>query len=270
MLHGPLSGRSVSLFLILGQRKQGDRWVKLDETLRSHSPSIGWASAKTTAGRRARAVGNAFTGAHPLRSLMAATMCLLAALRHIRSSARKRRPAHRTTLAGDGRPGLSGVIFCRTPVPKMTAPAKFVSMGASSGFGLNSRALPTRPILEKTDKKQFVSCRLFGRTNLKELPYVINRTLSYKPVCWKQRAMLSMENRQPICKQTRSTSSRRTSLARRIGRSPHKEQAHATTGNTRNHHLRRRDVGNHQLEPGQDPWRHPQELPAGQSDAARP
>jgi hypothetical protein len=47
----PLSGQSVTLFLILGQRKQDDRWMKLDETLRSHSPSIEWASAKTTAGR---------------------------------------------------------------------------------------------------------------------------------------------------------------------------------------------------------------------------
>ncbi|POA17455.1 hypothetical protein C1886_21900 [Pseudomonas sp. FW300-N1A1] len=35
----PLAGQPVTLFLILGQRKQDDRWVKLDETLRSHSPS---------------------------------------------------------------------------------------------------------------------------------------------------------------------------------------------------------------------------------------
>ncbi|WP_220459559.1 hypothetical protein, partial [Pseudomonas sp. MD195_PC81_125] len=80
-------GACVALFLNLGQRKQGDRWVKLDETLRSHSPSIEWASAKTTV----EAADNAFTGAHPLRSLMGATMCLLAVLRHIRSLARKPR-----------------------------------------------------------------------------------------------------------------------------------------------------------------------------------
>jgi hypothetical protein len=78
-------GACVALFLILGQRKQGDRWVKLDETLRSHSPSIGWAAAKATV----LTADNAFTGAHPMRSLKGATMCLLAVLRHIRSSARK-------------------------------------------------------------------------------------------------------------------------------------------------------------------------------------
>jgi hypothetical protein len=83
----PLSGQSVTLFLILGQRKQDDRWVKLDETLRSHSPSIEWASAKTTA----KATGNAFTGAHPLRSLTSAARAVLAALRHIRSTVRSAR-----------------------------------------------------------------------------------------------------------------------------------------------------------------------------------
>jgi hypothetical protein len=41
------------------------------------------------------ACDNAFTGAHPLRSLMGATMCLLAVLRHIRSLARKQRLVHR-------------------------------------------------------------------------------------------------------------------------------------------------------------------------------
>ncbi|CAI8710790.1 hypothetical protein EMIT0P176_110115 [Pseudomonas sp. IT-P176] len=38
-MQNPCSGQLVTRFLILGQRKQGDRWVKLDETLRSHSPS---------------------------------------------------------------------------------------------------------------------------------------------------------------------------------------------------------------------------------------
>jgi hypothetical protein len=95
----PLSGQSVTLFLILGQRKQDDSWVKLDETLRSHSPSIEWASAKTTGGATIAAIVNAFTGAHPLRSLTSAARAVLAALRHIRSSARNSWHAPRTTLA---------------------------------------------------------------------------------------------------------------------------------------------------------------------------
>jgi hypothetical protein len=39
-VRGYVSKLSVTLFLILGQRKQGDRWVKLNETLGSHSPSV--------------------------------------------------------------------------------------------------------------------------------------------------------------------------------------------------------------------------------------
>lgn len=60
-----------------------------------------WASAKATVGRRHRASDNAFAGAHPLRSLTTATMCLLAVLRHIRSRARKQWAVHGTTLAAD-------------------------------------------------------------------------------------------------------------------------------------------------------------------------
>jgi hypothetical protein len=91
----PLSGRSVTLFLILGQRKQDDRWVKLDETLRSHSPSMNGHLQK----RLGCVQRNAFTGAHPLRSLTSAARPVLAVLRHIRSSVRNGAPAHRITLA---------------------------------------------------------------------------------------------------------------------------------------------------------------------------
>jgi hypothetical protein len=42
---------------------------------------------------------NAFTGAHPLRSLTSAARPVLAVLRHIRSTVRSFRRAHRTTLA---------------------------------------------------------------------------------------------------------------------------------------------------------------------------
>jgi len=100
----PLSGRSVTLFLILGQRKQGDRWVKLDETLRSHSPSKNGYRQK----RLYDELHNAFTGIHSMRSLTSATTCLLAVLRHIRSSARSLRLVHRTTLAVTGQNGLPG------------------------------------------------------------------------------------------------------------------------------------------------------------------
>ncbi|KQN48863.1 hypothetical protein ASE98_05605 [Pseudomonas sp. Leaf48] len=36
-MQNPLRGGSVTRLLILGQRKQGDRWVKLNKTLGSHS-----------------------------------------------------------------------------------------------------------------------------------------------------------------------------------------------------------------------------------------
>ncbi|VVN07600.1 hypothetical protein PS647_03668 [Pseudomonas fluorescens] len=91
----PLSGWSVTRFLILGQRKQGDRWVKLDETLRSHSPSVnGHLQKRLDCVQR-----NVFTGAHPLRSLTSAARPVLAVLRHIRSTVRCSTHAHRTTLA---------------------------------------------------------------------------------------------------------------------------------------------------------------------------
>jgi hypothetical protein len=104
----PLSGQSVTLFLILGQRKQDDRWVKLDETLRSHSPSMNGHLQK----RLGKVQRNAFTGAHPLRSLTSAARPVLAALRHIRSSVRSLRLVHRTTLAaarqnGGFKPGFT-------------------------------------------------------------------------------------------------------------------------------------------------------------------
>jgi hypothetical protein len=91
----PLSGRSVTLFLILGQRKQDDRWMKLDETLGSHSPSMNGHLQK----RLGCVQRNVFTGAHPLRSLTSAARPVLAMLRHIRSSVRCFTAAHRTTLA---------------------------------------------------------------------------------------------------------------------------------------------------------------------------
>ncbi|MGH8388358.1 MAG: hypothetical protein ACRESJ_23240 [Pseudomonas sp.] len=94
-MQNPFSGLPVALFLILGQRKQGDRWVKLDETLRSHSPSVNGHLQK----RLGCAQRNVFTGAHPLRSLTSAARPMLAVLRHIRSTARCERHAHRTTLA---------------------------------------------------------------------------------------------------------------------------------------------------------------------------
>src|SRR5690349_12417998 len=105
----PLSGLPVTRLLILGQRKQGDRWVKLDETLRSHSPSVNGHLQK----RLAPGCSNVFTGIHWLRSLTSAARPMLAALRHIRSSARCSRHAHRTTLAfaqkNDGYPsGFTG------------------------------------------------------------------------------------------------------------------------------------------------------------------
>jgi hypothetical protein len=92
----PLSGRSVTLFLILGQRKQDDRWVKLDETLRSHSPSKNGHLQK----RLGDQLHNVFTGIHSMRSLTSAARPVLAALRHIRSSVRSAWPMPRTTLAG--------------------------------------------------------------------------------------------------------------------------------------------------------------------------
>jgi len=91
----PCSGLPVSLFLILGQRKQGDRWVKLDETLRSHSPSVNGHLQKRLRDQRL----NVFTGIHSMRSLTSAARPLLAVLRHIRSSARSLAATHRTTLA---------------------------------------------------------------------------------------------------------------------------------------------------------------------------
>ncbi|CAI9001882.1 hypothetical protein EMIT0P171_90031 [Pseudomonas sp. IT-P171] len=94
----PLSGRSVTLFLILGQRKQGDRWVKLDETLRSHSPSMNGHLQK----RLCDQLHNVFTGIHSMRSLTRAARPVLAVLRHIRSSVRSSRTSHRTTLAVAG------------------------------------------------------------------------------------------------------------------------------------------------------------------------
>jgi hypothetical protein len=80
----PLSGRSVTLFLILGQRKQDDRWVKLDETLGSHSPSMNGHLQKRLCGQ----MHNVFTGIHSMRSLTSAARPVLAVLRHIRSSVR--------------------------------------------------------------------------------------------------------------------------------------------------------------------------------------
>jgi hypothetical protein len=91
----PLSGRSVTLFLILGQRKQDDRWVKLDETLRSHSPSMKGYRQK----RLCDELHNVFTDIHSMRSLTSAARPVLAALRHIRSSVRSSRHMPRTTLA---------------------------------------------------------------------------------------------------------------------------------------------------------------------------
>jgi hypothetical protein len=108
----PCSGQPVTLFLILGQRKQGDRWVKLDETLGSHSPSVNGHLQK----RLGCVQRNVFTGAHPLRSLTSAARPVLAVLRHIRSTVRSFRLAHRTTLASaqknDGFPsGFTGHAY---------------------------------------------------------------------------------------------------------------------------------------------------------------
>lgn len=96
-MQNPCSGQPVTLFLILGQRKQDDRWVKLDETLRSHSPSMNGHLQK----RLDCVQLNAFTGAHPLRSLTRAARPVLAVLRHIRSTVRCLRHVQRSTLAAE-------------------------------------------------------------------------------------------------------------------------------------------------------------------------
>lgn len=113
----PFSGLPVTLFLILGQRKQGDRWVKLDETLGSHSPSMnGHLQKRLGCGQR-----NAFTGAHPLRSLTSAARPVLAMLRHIRSTVCSFVAVHRTTLAVAQENGGFLSVFCGTYVPEMTS-----------------------------------------------------------------------------------------------------------------------------------------------------
>jgi hypothetical protein len=92
---GYVSKLAVTRLLILGQRKQGDRWVKLDGTLWSHSPSVNGHLQK----RLGCVQRNVFTGAHPLRSLTSAARPVLAVLRHIRSTVRCSGRTLRTTLA---------------------------------------------------------------------------------------------------------------------------------------------------------------------------
>jgi hypothetical protein len=61
---------------------------------------------------------NAFTGAHPLRSLTSAARPVLAVLRHIRSSVRCLAAAHRTTLAGERENGGFPISFAVHPYQK--------------------------------------------------------------------------------------------------------------------------------------------------------
>ncbi|MBF4559509.1 hypothetical protein H7698_25895 [Pseudomonas sp. p50] len=72
--------------------------MKLDETLRSHSPSMNGHLQKRL-GDRLRKV---FTGIHSMRSLPSAARPVLAVLRHIRSSVCSLVVEHRLTLAAGG------------------------------------------------------------------------------------------------------------------------------------------------------------------------
>ena len=109
-------GDPVSLFLILGQRKQGDRWVKLDESLRSHRPSMRKHLQKLDGKTLCRTV---LASISPLRSLTSAARRVLAVLRHIRSSARNSLRVQRTTLAGRRGIGAFQTVFGAAVLHKM-------------------------------------------------------------------------------------------------------------------------------------------------------
>jgi hypothetical protein len=61
---------------------------------------------------------NAFTGAHPLRSLTSAARPVLAVLRHIRSSVCSLTAVHRTTLAATRKNGGFPSGFTARPYQK--------------------------------------------------------------------------------------------------------------------------------------------------------